>query len=142
MTTSLHIRFTTDPAGFGWHAKLESELAALARSAGLDEIAEMGLNFALVEAINNVIEHAYVNTAGKPIELHGHHDGDRLTLVLRDRGLPMPLPLPDGAPVDPMAESGRGWQIIRATFPHVRYERTDGENVLTLIRPLSNTDAA
>jgi serine/threonine-protein kinase RsbW len=106
----------------------------------LDEIAGIGLNFAVIEAINNVIEHAYVNTAGKPIELRGHHERDRLMLVLRDWGRPMPLPLPDGSPADPMAESGRGWQIIRAAFPDVRYERTDGENVLTLIRPLSATD--
>ena len=137
MTTSLHIRFTSDPSGLGWHAELEPELVTLVRSAGLDEIAGICLNFAVVEAINNVIEHAYANRPGGPIELHGHHDDKRLTLVLRDRGLPMPLPLPDGSPADPEAESGRGWQIIRAAFPDVRYERIDGENALTMIRPLS-----
>jgi serine/threonine-protein kinase RsbW len=110
---------------------------ALAQAAGLDDFSCMGLQFALVEAVNNIIEHAYANERGKPIDLAGTHTLQHLTFVLRDRGIPMPLPLPDGSPADPMAESGRGWQIIRAAFPDVRYERIDGENVLTLTRPLT-----
>lgn len=134
--TSLHIQFPSDPTDSGWHAALESPLTALVQAAGLDELVAMGLQFALVEAVNNIIEHAYANAPGQPIELAGTYDSQRLTLVLRDRGVPMPLPLPDGSPADPMAESGRGWQIIRAAFPDVCYERIDGENVLTLARPL------
>jgi len=87
------------------------------------------------------MEHAYANERRRPIDVSGRQDPRCLTFVLRDRGIPMPLPLPDGSPADPMAESGRGWQIIRAAFPGVCYERIDGENVLTLTRPLIGSGA-
>lgn len=125
----------------GWHQALEPQLTALAQAAGLDELSAMGLRFALVEAVNNIIEHAYANERGKPIDLSGTQDVLNLTFVLRDSGLPMPLPLPDGSPADPMSESGRGWQIIRAAFPEVCYARIDGESVLTLTRPLTGSAA-
>ena len=135
--TRLHIQLFSDPTDVDWYQALEPQLTALAQAAGLDEFAGIGAQFALVEAINNIIEHAYANQPGKLIDVRGTLDSARLMLVLRDRGIEMPLPLPDGSPAEPTAESGRGWQIIRSAFPDVRYERIDGENILTLIRPLA-----
>ena len=139
--TSLHLQFTSNPTDISWHKALERQLTALAQAAGLDALSSTGLQFALVEAVNNIMEHAYANERRRPIDVSGRQDPRRLTFVLRDRGIPMPLPLPDGSPADPMAESGRGWQIIRAAFPGVCYERIDGENVLTLTRPLIGSGA-
>jgi len=139
--TTLQLRFLSDPASADWHLPLEAQLSALTQAAGLDEMAAISLQFAAVEAINNVLEHAYGGEVGRPIELLGDADPTRVCLTLRDQGGPMPLPLPDGRPAPAGAESGRGWQIIRAAFPDVRYERVDGTNELTLIRPLAERGA-
>jgi serine/threonine-protein kinase RsbW len=138
----MQVQFLSDHKDLGWQQTLESEIAPLVRSAGLDELSEMGIRVALVEAVNNVIEHGYANSNGKPLKLRGRKDHLCLTFELRDQGRPIPLPLPDGHPVDPMAGCGRGWQIIRAAFPEVFYDRHNGENRLTLIRPLYDPRSA
>ena len=137
MCTSLRIDFDTDPDDMSLSALLESEILSLARSAGLEELAAMGVLWAVVEAVNNIVQHAYGQARGHTVKLRGDHEAGTLQIQLRDHGVPMPLPLPAGEPADGMATHGRGWQIIRAAFPVVRYERVDGENRLTLIRPLT-----
>ncbi|MCF7982769.1 MAG: ATP-binding protein [Thiohalocapsa sp.] len=138
MTAILRIDFESDPEDLTWYALLEKELMTLARTAGLEDMAAMAVLCAVVEAVNNIIEHAYEGEKGKPIKIAGTHEETSLKIELRDRGKPMPLPLPTGTPADVMATSGRGWQIIRAAFTQVSYERVNDENLLTLTRPLAD----
>ncbi|MCG6943172.1 MAG: ATP-binding protein [Thiohalocapsa sp.] len=130
------IDFTSDPDNTAWHGLIEQRLIPLARGAGFDELVLFGLQLALVEAVNNIIEHAYDMARGQPIAISGECAADALRYRLRDRGQPMPLPLPPGAPAAPDASGGRGWQIIRAGFPDVSYTRRDDINLLTLSRPV------
>jgi serine/threonine-protein kinase RsbW len=132
----VEIDFTSDPASTAWHGLIEERLIPLARVAGFGDLTVFGLQLALVEAVNNIIEHAYGMQAGECIVIRGEHDATALRYQLRDRGRPMPLPLPTGAPAAPDAAGGRGWQIIRAGFPDVTYARRDGLNLLTLSRPV------
>jgi serine/threonine-protein kinase RsbW len=131
----VEIEFVSDPDDMTWHGLIESRLLPLARKAGLDDLATFALQLALVEAVNNVIKHAYYNRVGEPISIRGMQSLEALLFELRDRGVPMPQPLPAGHAQATDAPGGRGWQIIRASFPAVSYTRTDGTNVLTLARP-------
>jgi serine/threonine-protein kinase RsbW len=137
---SLSLRFDSDPDDLGWYATLQEELPAFTAAAGLDGITAMLLVSAVVEAVNNIIKHAYRNAHGRPIELLAVYQAPALSVELRDHGGPMPLPLPSGDLPDDDAESGRGWRIIRSVFPEVRYRRDGGENVLTLILPGAPAD--
>jgi serine/threonine-protein kinase RsbW len=130
------IDFTSDPGSIAWHGLIEQRLMPLARAAGFSDLAVFGLQLAIVEAVNNIIEHAYRMEPGQCIAIRGEHDTAALRYQLRDRGVPMPLPLPTGAPAAPEAPGGRGWQIIRAGFPDVTYARRHGINLLTLSRPV------
>ncbi len=130
------IDFASDPKDTAWHGLIERRLLPLAHAAGFGDLVQFGLQLALVEAVNNIIEHAYDMTPGQPIAIRGECAADALRYQLRDRGRPMPLPLPSGAPAAPDAAGGRGWQIIRAGFPDVSYSRCDDVNQLTLSRPL------
>jgi anti-sigma regulatory factor (Ser/Thr protein kinase) len=132
---SLSLRFDSDPDDLGWYGTLQDQLPAFTAAAGLDALTAMLLVSAVVEAVNNIIKHAYRNEHGHPIAVLAEHDRAALSVELRDHGGPMPLPLPSGDLPDDAAESGRGWRIIRSVFPEVRYRRDGGENVLTLILP-------
>lgn len=134
----IRIEIDSNPHDMAWHENVQSSFEALAVEAGIDGLERILLPMAVVEAVNNVIKHAYQWTTGRPILLEAHHSGCVLRVELRDQGLPMPLPLPSGEIVDESAESGRGWKIIRAVFPDVHYERIDGENLLRLARPLGD----
>lgn len=133
----ISIDLASDPADLDWVGTVLERLTAVAAQAGLQGLPAMLLPSAVVEAINNIIEHAYGNRGGGPIHLRIDHDAAALTVELRDRGAPMPLPLPSGDLPDDAADSGRGWRIIRSVFPRVIYQREDGENRLTLVLPIS-----
>ncbi|WP_085977144.1 ATP-binding protein [Roseobacter sp. AzwK-3b] len=97
------------------------------------------IELVLAEALNNVAEHAYAGTRPGPVTLNARHDGDRLCIVLRDMGRPLPgLVPPIGAPpdvnrpVDDLPEGGFGWFLIRDLTDHVDYVRHGSENRLTL----------
>jgi serine/threonine-protein kinase RsbW len=97
------------------------------------------IELVLAEALNNVAEHAYAGRRPGPVTLNARHDGDRLCIVLRDMGRPLPgLVPPIGAPpdvdlpVDDLPEGGFGWFLIRDLTDHVDYVRQGSENRLTL----------
>ena len=132
----IRIEIESDPHDMAWHEHVQAAFEALAIEAGVDGLERILLPMAVVEAVNNVIKHAYQCSTGQPILLEAHHNKRVLRVELRDQGLPMPLPLPSGNIADEGAESGRGWKIIRTVFPDVHYERIEGENLLRLRRPL------
>lgn len=137
-TPALRLEFASDPHDLAWHEQVQDAFAAIALEVGIHGLEAILLPTAIVEAINNIIEHAYQSTSGEPILVEAEHDALALSVLLRDRGAPMPMPLPSGALPETSAEGGRGWRIIRAVFPEVHYQRIAGENLLRLVRPLSN----
>lgn len=116
-------------------SELQLKLSALCSEAGLDALAGFQLTCAIVEAVNNCVEHAYAGKIGQPISVSWIPGPEAIVVEIRDRGQPMPFPPPETAAVsDVAAESGRGWHIIRQWTDTVAYTRALDENVLTLTR--------
>lgn len=92
----------------------------------------------VVEAITNIVVHAYGNRPNQPIWLRWLRRKDKLTIEIRDRGRPLTV-MPDGELPDPEADAGRGWPIIHACADTVKYRRAGRDNVLTLGKSLKPT---
>lgn len=89
------------------------------------------IELVLVEALTNVIVHAYDKLDGQPISLDWWRQDHQMLIEIRDKGQPI-TEVPVGELPDPEAESGRGWYIIRALADTVVYRREAEENILLL----------
>jgi len=92
----------------------------------------------LVEALNNVCEHAYVNGPG-PFKVTCASKQDGLHISIVDNGKPMPnnsLPVGDhpmaDADPDDLPEGGFGWFLIYTLAEDVTYSRAENQNILSL----------
>jgi serine/threonine-protein kinase RsbW len=131
----LHLRLNSDPAEV---AELQPSLLDLCVQAGLDAMVAFKLTTAIVEALNNCIEHAYGGKPGQPIDLEWTRSAEAVAVAIYDEGQPLPARAMDPAtPASADAESGRGWQIIHEWTHAVSYQRTNKRNVLTLTYYLS-----
>lgn len=120
-------------------------LRALCPLAGLSEAESYRIELGVVEALNNVVEHAYSFQPDGQVSLQLTFEPDCLRFVIRDTGAPRPSGL-SSDPVDPRAfdasdrsawpEGGMGLFIMSEVMDSVSYERGDGENRLTLTRNL------
>jgi len=97
------------------------------RSAGLDDMRCFQLGCAVVELVNNSIEHGYSGRAGNPIEIRVSAEADRVTVEVRDRAPRFNPPVRAGATSD-FAESGRGYGIILSWADTFEYRRDAGWN--------------
>lgn len=111
-----------------------------------DEIARIEL--AVVEAVNNAIEHAYHGEPGHMVVVEFRLMPDAFSLSVRDCGDPMdPDKLTasaeavqlDRADPETWALRGRGLSIIKSCMDSVEYEVGDGENTLTMRRRLGGS---
>ncbi len=79
------------------------------------------MQLAVVEAINNIVFHAYNNQAGNPITVKWNNQNRQLLIEITDFGDSMEEPpLPTLASFD--AENGRGWWIINACVDEYHYK--------------------
>jgi len=92
----------------------------------------------MAEVINNIIEHAYNDRAGQPIEVAVTETAGTVDFHFRDRGRPMPLGVhPSGAqpdldvPCDQLPEGGFGWMLIHRLTSDLRYWRDGTMNHLS-----------
>jgi len=116
---------------------LQARLLTLCGEAGLDDLTGFQLTCAVVEAVNNCIEHAYRGEAGHQITLRWMRQRDSVSVEIRDQGGAMPaLPAESSELPEINAESGRGWHIIHEWTDGMTYARQGNENVLTLTRRL------
>lgn len=130
----VRIDLHSDPDDPELIADLEARLRPLIDSAGLDLPVTNNLLTAVVEAFNNIIEHAYDSQRGMPISILVAIDTEEIRIALHDQGRPMPQPLPPGHLPDPLAEGGRGWHIIRTYTDALDYRYAGETNILTLIK--------
>ncbi|MEZ4364560.1 MAG: ATP-binding protein [Kofleriaceae bacterium] len=104
----------------------------------------------LVEAVNNVIEHAYREEAGHSVALRIQASAARVEVVVSDAGISMPeeslahararqrelagqesLSLAE-VELDSIAEGGYGLGLIIELMDQVTYHRDNGRNFLTM----------
>ena len=131
MANALH--FTSDVA------RLE-EVRQFVREAtdGLrpSETSLFELQLVVVEAVTNVIEHAYQGIAGKPIFLEIECAGRDILLTLRDRGHPFDLGShPDLDVARHVADGNRGGLgvfLMRRFLSDLALAREDGWNVMRM----------
>ena len=91
------------------------------------------IRYAVVEAVNNSIEHAYDNQVDRPITLTCEIELDRIHITIRDQGRPNPSAFPVTGN-SPTAESGRGLVIIEAMTDAIHRERVSGWNLTRLVK--------
>ena len=111
----------------------------------LSEQSAYEMEMAVVEAVNNSIEHACHNQPGYPITIRMNLSEDRITFVVSDGGEAVEyfreMPPLEGRGLAQPAERGRGVQIMLALMDEVGY-RTDGNsNLLTMIKYLPARDS-
>ena len=119
---------------------------AVCRHLALDEAETSEVELCAVEAVTNVIKHAYGRELGHDVSVALSFTGQRLDLEISDEGLSMALEhrehLRNGSAVlafDPtnlagVPEGGMGLEIIRRTMDHVEYSTRDGNNQLRLTK--------
>lgn len=100
------------------------------------EAALYRLQLVVVEAVTNVIEHAYEGEAGRPIELEIACQGRTVKMTLRDRGRPFDLvshPDPDiSGHLTQGQKGGLGVFLMRQLLEELSLQRENGWNVLRM----------
>ncbi len=95
------------------------------------------VELAIVEAANNIVEHAYKNSKGWPVEFSVDCLSDSVIFCFNDLGLPfdpatVPIPSFDFDNLDSIAEGGRGLFIINSIMDEIRYYSVEGKNYTVL----------
>lgn len=113
----------------------------LCLTSGMDAGEAALVELAIVEALQNTIEHGYAGGPGR-LELDADVDDQRVRAEIRDTAPPIDLtrvatPNDDDAfPLDRalLQERGRGLGIIRGVFDQVVFTRSESGNQLALTR--------
>ncbi len=124
-----------------YHAKDVQEavdkLQALCGQQGFDEKFQFELSLCLMEALNNIIEHSHVSALEgvitiicEPFVTLRHHG---IRIEVRDTAPDYTPPKPS-TESEPMALSGRGWQIMREWLDNIVYSRSNNINCLCLTK--------
>ena len=126
---------------------LSCALRGLCRLTPLPAAEIARIELALVEAVNNTVEHAYRGEPGHAVIVEFQLAADRFRLLVRDRGQAMdPLKLaavevfgePDRADPETWRLRGRGLAIIKSCMDSVEYQARDGVNTLIMSRALDS----
>ncbi len=117
-------------------------LKALCIEAGLEPRASALVELALVEAINNVIRHAYRLEPGHLVVVTFVHQGDELHVEVCDAGAPHRVPQRPRFEFDPsdtanLPEGGMGLHLIHSIMDHVEYRSAAGRNTLAMTKRLA-----
>jgi serine/threonine-protein kinase RsbW len=113
----------------------------IASSIALSEQSAFEMEVAVVEAVNNSVEHAHHHQREKPVTVLVQLLTDRIDFTVIDRGAPIDFEaamalstvIEDAAEV----ERGRGLQIMHALMDEVKYERKGETNHIRLVKYLS-----
>jgi len=123
--------------------QLNEFIDTVAEEIGLDMSLTMSLNLALEEAVVNVMEYAYPPGSQETLQIEMGCDGEQLTFVISDHGVPFDPTQQAEAdttlPVEERSIGGLGIHLVRQIMDTISYERTDGFNVLTLRKKLLTT---
>ena len=121
-------------------ARLAAFIDGLAAGTRLDASQVKSLNLALEEAVTNVVLYAYPPGQPGSLELVGERGEGFLRFVITDAGKPFdPTSKPDpdvtlGVKERPIG--GLGVFLMRRIMDEIRYVRSGGQNVLTLLKKI------
>lgn len=117
---------------------LAEKLETLAARWRLESALVMNLNLVLEEALSNIIFYAFRDQDVHKIRISITREGDRLTIRIRDDGIPFDptaAPAPDTSlPAGERPIGGLGILLISKLMDNVHYARIDNQNVLTLTK--------
>ncbi len=123
--------------------QLNEFIDTVAEEIGLDMPLTMSLNLALEEAVVNVMEYAYPPGSKETLQIEMGSDGEQLTFIISDHGVPFDPTKQAEADttlsVEERAIGGLGIHLVRQIMDVISYERIDGFNVLTLKKKLLTT---
>ena len=118
------------------------KMAADNRLPVLDKSTARNLRLAIEEAVVNVIDYAYPDGKEGDIELRMMSDGKRLKVMITDSGVPFDPTTKEKADTSLAVEErqvgGLGILLVREIMDVINYERSDGKNILTLIKNISH----
>ena len=117
---------------------LAEKLETLAARWRLESALVMNLNLVLEEALSNIIFYAFRDQEVHKIRIFITREGDRLTIRIRDDGVPFDptaAPAPDTSlPAGERPIGGLGILLISKLMDNVHYARIDNQNILTLTK--------
>jgi len=100
--------------------------------AGLNARASQDLATAVIEAVNNSLEHGYALATGD-INVTLETQAECVVITVTDRGTGLP-PSPSAGTPSPGAERGRGSWIMQQTCDEVRHEFNAGQQSVVLVK--------
>ena len=101
------------------------------------------IELGVVEAVNNTIEHSYINKSRSKILVRFSLTQEMLIVEIQDRGKTMDFRGPPSLNFDPekresLPEGGVGRFIIHQIMDEVNYQTKDRKNILTLIKHIKS----
>ncbi len=123
---------------------VRNALGQLAATVGFSEPECNAVVLAVDEALTNIIRHAYLGDAERPIEasfrrIHLPREGqgrDALEIVLEDRGVTVNPKKMCGRALEDVRPGGLGLHFIRQSMDTVEFSRRNGRNQLRLVKIL------
>lgn len=123
---------------------VRNALSELTAKLGFSEPECRAVVLAVDEALTNIIRHAYLGDAERPIEasfrrIHVPRDGksgDALEIVLEDRGVTANTKKMCGRALEDVRPGGLGLHFIRQSMDTVEFSRRRGRNLLRLVKIL------
>jgi anti-sigma regulatory factor (Ser/Thr protein kinase) len=121
---------------------VRNALGQLAETLGFSEAECRAIVLAVDEAMTNIIRHAYLGDAGRPIEASFHRiraprDGqsaDALEILLEDRGVTANPEKMCSRALEDVRPGGLGLHFIRESMDKVEFSRSWGKNQLRLVK--------
>ena len=108
----------------------------------LNETDTYGIELSVVEAVNNVIKHAYEMRPGGGVKVSIIVDEDRMVIRVSDRGKvmipgrPKLLDHHEHETIEALPEGGMGLPMIHAIMDEVTYISRAGKNTLIMVKHL------
>ena len=107
----------------------------------LDMSTTASLNLAMEEAVVNVMTYAYPKGTKGKVDIEAKADDKKLKFIISDNGAPFDPTEQKEADTTLSAEErpigGLGIHLVRQMMDSINYERTNGKNILTLIKHLT-----
>ena len=121
--------------------RLNEWVDEVCEAVGFDATTTMQMNLALEEAVVNVMNYAYPHGIVGNIHIEAQANDMRLKFTIVDSGSPFDPTAQEEADTSLSVEDrpigGLGIHLVRQLMDSINYERTEGKNILTLRKKLT-----